>query len=401
MKRFIFTAFAIAVAGLSAIAQDRPSFVSKGGNTKWFYLRNVECGRYLLSGGADVFTMPKAYFPDFEKVARQLWCFTTEDGVWYTITNKYDGKQMDNGLSAKFSNWESVQMKENAAAKFRIHIIGGDTVRFEADRPAPGGGEIFRFPAVYLNEESSYLLWMVRESNGQGTASQFVVEPYTEAQEPEMQNSENVTYYNIESGKEGTGGENVYDNTSVVDTKYRFVIGKTEQDNRAAQWRLVALRPGRVAIVNRATGNSISTDIDVEGQYNLPEADAMNVAAKPWNILAAGSGEFLISSTGNDKITRYLNNTTLGEAPEELDVANVSGSGFAWKFNKADEAVGIDNLRDNTPYVKVENGRVAVADGTPFTLTTTDGVRLPSSTVLHRGIYIVNVAGKTVKINVR
>ena len=401
MKKLILSAIALVFMGIAGFAQDLPSFVSRGGDVRWFYLQNVATERYLISTGSDVYSEPKADFSNFEKLARQLWCFTTEDGEYYTITNRYDGLQMDNGLSAKHYKWESVQMKPKAEARFKIHLLGGDTISLEADRPAPGGGEIYRFPAVYDNAANNYMLWMVREQYGQGADARFVVKPFAEAKDPEMQNAVNVPYYNIVSGKAGADNEVVFDNTSVVDTKFKFVVAKKETGNDAAQWRLVSLRPGKVAIINRATGNSISSDIYADGQYNLPEADAQNVVAKTWNINAVSADEFVISSIGEDNIVRYLNNTTFGEAPETPDVANMGGSGFAWKFVKADEAVGINEAKNSVPTVSVENGKVVVSGGLPFTIFAPDGVQLPSSSTLQRGIYIINVAGKSVKINVR
>ncbi len=401
MKKIILSAIALAFAGIAGFAQDLPSFASKQGDIKWFYLENVGTGRCLYSTGSDVYSDFKADFSDFEKLARQLWCFTTTDSVYYTITNRYDGLQMDNGLSAKHYNWESVQMKENADAKFKIHILNGDTISFEADRPAPGGGAIYRFPSVYVNEANNYMLWMTREQYSHTAEAYFVVKPFDDAQDPEVQNAQNVSYYNIVSSKNGTDGEMIYDNTSVVDTKYKFAVGKKETGNNAAQWRLVSLRPGRVAIINRATGNSISSDINADGQYNLPEADAKNVVAKTWSINAVSADEFVIYSTGTDNIVRYLNNTPLGASPETLDKDDMSASGFAWKFVKADQAVGVNDVRNTAPIVSVENGKVVVANGEPFKIFTTDGVLLPSSTTLQRGIYIINVAGKSVKINVR
>lgn len=401
MKKTFLTFMVLLSAMGQVLADDLPSFVSKSGVVKWFYLHNVAYDVYLYNTGTDVISKSKAGFDNFADVARQLWCFTTDDGELYTITNKYDGKQMDNALSAKYSNWESVQMKEEAAAKFKITFVGGDTIMLEADKAAPGGGEIYRFPTVYWNTDYNYLLWMVRESAGRTTSSQFVVEPYTEAEFPEVQNEQTVTYYNIVSAKTGSEGRMICDNTSAVDSKYKFTVESVAGNEENAQWRLVSMRPGRTALVNRATGNSISNSINADGAYNLLEADAKTVVAKTWGIDAVCEDEFAISSEGEDGVMRYLNNTSLGAEPESLELSAMPGSGFAWKFVKTGEVVDINDAKTLAPSVKVVNGKIVAEGARSVSVCTTDGIVLPASATLKRGIYIVTVDGNPVKVSVR
>ncbi len=193
----------------------------------------------------------------------------------------------------------------------------------------------------------------------------------------------------------------IVDNTSVVDTKYRFTVVNPENADETAQWRFVSYGPGKTAIINRATGNSISTSLYADGKYNLPEADAKNIMPKTWSLNAISNSEFAISATGEDGVVRYLNNTRVGEEPETLDLSQMSGSGFAWTFDKMGEAVDINDAKAETPGISVVNGKIVVAGGKKFTVTTTDGVVLPSHSTLQKGIYLITVEGKTKKINVR
>ncbi len=401
-KRTLFACLVMALAFCQVFADELPSFVSQNGKVKWYYLRNVLVGKYMYSTGTDIYSKDKADLSDFENCARELWCFTATDSEgYYTVTNKFDGKQMDTGLSAKYSNYESLQMKDSALAKFKITVVGGDTIEFEADRHAPGGGEIYRWPSVWESASSNYLIWLVRDMYGHGDGAHFVLEPF-EAEEPEAVNDETVPYYNIVSAKDGCENEMIYDNTSVVDTKYKFAVGANEDNGNAAQWCLVSNHAGKYSIVNRATGNSISTNLNTDGKYNLPDADAADAAATAWTINAINADLFVMSSNGFDGFVRYLNNTTLNEEPEEFVMDEILGSGFTWRFVKADEIVnGISNRANAEPTVSVVGGKVVVSNGKPFTITATDGVRIPSSSTLQRGIYIVTVEGKSVKINVR
>ena len=112
------------------------------------------------------------------------------------------------------------------------------------------------------------------------------------------QNSETVTWYNIASTKAGNEGRIIVDNTSVVDAQYKFTVDVKESSDANAQWRLVETDPGKVSIVNRATGNSISTNLTIEDKYNVPTADGKGIVATTWNILPIAEGQYAISSVG-------------------------------------------------------------------------------------------------------
>lgn len=401
MKQLLLTCAAVVLAGLNAFADEQPDYVSTGGNIKWCYIRSVQfADMYLQPNGKEVVAQPKADFTNFENLAKQLWCIMLDENGKYTITNKFDGRQIDVGLSAKYSNWESVQMNDVAATKWIIHSMGGDTIALESELPAPGGGDIYRFPTTH-KEGDEIFVWLVRESYGLGHDgnSLFVIEPCNDIREPEYENSERVTYYGIYSSL--PEGGMIVDNTSVVDTKYRFTVVNPENADETAQWRFVSYGPGKTAIINRATGNSISTSLYADGKYNLPEADAKNIMPKTWSLNAISNSEFAISATGEDGVVRYLNNTRVGEEPETLDLSQMSGSGFAWTFDKMGEAVDINDAKAETPGISVVNGKIVVEGGKKFTVTTTDGVVLPSHSTLQKGIYLITVEGKTKKINVR
>lgn len=393
----------VAMTGFYAFADDLPDFVSVGGNVKWYYMRNADYGMYLTANAPEVEGEDKAdVATDFKKAAKQLWCFTTEDSVWYTITNKYEGLQLSVGLSPAHKNWESTQVYATSNTRFKLRVRDDGSVGLQSENPAPGGGAIYVWPAMYGSAPDNYMYWLVRESNSNTDQSFFILEPFTEAADPEVENAETVPYYNIQSAREGADGEAIIDNTSVVDTKYKFTVGKADAAGEASQWRLVRTAPGKTAIVNRATGNSISKNIYADGRYNLPEASGKTVAPDTWNINAVSADEFAISAINPDGIRRYLNNTALDSEPDSLDFTKMADGTFAWKFVKAASVVGInDASAEAAPTVSVQGGKVVVSGGKKFTVYTTDGVRLPADAVLQRGIYIVSVDGKSVKINVR
>lgn len=394
------------MALLPASADQMPDYVSRDGNVKWCRLKGVTKGHYFTAFEHEVHCIPKAGFTDPDLLARQLWCLTSADngeGQWYTITNKYDGRQIDVGLSAKFNRWESLQMADKAETRFRFRVetATNDTISLESEIPAPGGGAIFVWVNVYNDEASNYLVWLAREEFSHSTDGQIVIEPADDIAFPTPQSPALVKYYNILSAKQGAEGETVIDNTSVVDTKYKFAIGDAATAGEAAQWRFVETVPGQSAIVNRATGNSISNRLRADGEYNLPEADAKTTMPATWQLNPVTADEFSISTLNTDGRRRYINNTTVGNSPDALDKGNIPGSAFSWKFVEAASATGIGKVQTETLQVRVVDGRVFVDGAENFTITATDGVRMPKGKKLPKGIYIVTADGHTAKVNVK
>ena len=182
-------------------------------------------------------------------------------------------------------------------------------------------------------------MWLVRVDFSTGFDSAIKTVEFTDTYSP--QNSETVTWYNIASTKAGNEGRIIVDNTSVVDAQYKFTVDVKESSDANAQWRLVETDPGKVSIVNRATGNSISTNLTIEDKYNVPTADGKGIVATTWNILPIAEGQYAISSVGSDKVMRLLNAQTLGSETDELPDTDLNGTGFAWAFSQADTEVGI------------------------------------------------------------
>ena len=134
------------LSGMQMMADDvvLPRFASSGTTHKWYYMRSLKFpDRMLTAREADLYNEEKAAADNYDDCQRQMWCITSEDGVNFTFVNKYDGRQIDVGLSKRWSNWESLQMADVAQAKFSLEVRSGesgDTIRLVSDRPAPGGG---------------------------------------------------------------------------------------------------------------------------------------------------------------------------------------------------------------------------------------------------------------------
>ena len=340
----------------------------------------------------EVWGMPKADYSDYESLAKQLWSFVTEDGEWYTIYNRYDGRKLGVGMG---SQGECIMLMDEMQAKFKIRALE-DGIALESSIPAPGGGEIFRWPSL-AGSGSSHSIWLVRESNADRSESKIILTEYTDAYVP--QNNETVTWYNITTAEDGADGEIITDNTSVVDAQYKFTVEKKDPSDQNAQWRFVETEPGNVSIVNRATGNSISTTLTAQDRYTVPTADDKSVVATCWNLLPVSETQYAIASVGSDNIQRMLNAQVLGNDPNAFPEDLLSGTSYAWTFVQADTEVGLENsVTQQGDGVRVEDGRVIAPEGAKVSVFTPEGVEMPADSKLMPGIYIVTVNGKATKI---
>lgn len=94
---------------------------SKDGKVKWYFIQSMrqdygEPMFYTVDGDL-IRGRVKADYSDYATLAKQLWCFETEDGEWYTITNRYDGRKLGVGMGP---NGESLMMYDEAQAKFKL-----------------------------------------------------------------------------------------------------------------------------------------------------------------------------------------------------------------------------------------------------------------------------------------
>ena len=397
MKKITFLLMVFAFAWNTPVKADVFPEASKDGKVKWYFLQSIrpeetEWLYWTAVEDDEVWGMPEADYSDYESLAKQLWSFVTEDGEWYTIYNRYDGRKLGVGMG---SQGECIMLMDEMQAKFKIRALE-DGIALESSIPAPGGGEIFRWPSL-AGSGSSHSIWLVRESNADRSESKIILTEYTDAYVP--QNNETVTWYNITTAEDGADGEIITDNTSVVDAQYKFTVEKKDPSDQNAQWRFVETEPGNVSIVNRATGNSISTTLTAQDRYTVPTADDKSVVATCWNLLPVSETQYAIASVGSDNIQRMLNAQVLGNDPNAFPEDLLSGTSYAWTFSQADTEVGIENtVTQQEGNVRVENGRIIAPEGAKVNVFTPEGVEMPADSKLMPGIYIVTVNGKATKI---
>lgn len=410
---FLLTVLALAWGGqLKAVTMPE---ASKDGKVKWYFLQSAHAGyaepQFYTVDGDIVCGRPQADVSDYSTFAKQLWCFETEDGVWYTITNRYDGRKLGVGVSA---DGESLMMYDEAQAKFKLRDLeaatGADCFGLEADMAAPDGDGALLYPSL-TGPDDNYggMILLVKEELSVGLDNGIKVVEFSDAFEPK--NSETITWYNIINAKSGSEGEMIVD---AGEEKPYFTIEAREPSDPSAQWCIFEDTPGKYGIINRATGNCIYKSVYVDDEivddftfrlsrlnfFYVPYSEEYSNAwdFNEWNILPVGENQYAIS--GNIYMMRtILSSYTMGENPEKYMRSNLANSSYAWIFSKADTEVGIEDVvASQNDKVSVEDGRIIAPEGAEVHIFTPEGIELPSDSRLTPGIYIVTVNGKANKI---
>ncbi len=399
MKKILLFAMAVALAFFADVSAQNVPEKSSGGKTYWYYIKCVEYGDegYITADGDWLHGRTKAGYDDPETMAKQLWCFSTDDDSLYTITCKYDGRVLDLAYHPSYEECPHLTSGEGIKFMFRTEE-GRAGFGMTTDRPCPGGNEIMRYPGC--SGSDYHPLWLVRQVNNSRENAWFVPELYDEGFE--VQNDKEVTYYDMQSCCSSLQGDYVLvDNTSSVDSKYHFILGQSDDSNLASQWRLVRQSNMTVAIINRATGNCISSNLQPVGLLNIPDADGKELAQSGYNITKiSDDNQFVISSVGEDGFARYLNAAVLAEEPAKIDFDNLVSSEFAWTFAKKGTEVGINGAASPAE-ASVTDGIISVNQGVDYKIYSSDGVEMPKNVRLSKGVYLVAFGGKTVKVIIR
>lgn len=403
---FLLTVLALAWGGqLKAVTMPE---ASKDGKVKWYFLQSAHAGyaepQFYTVDGDIVCGRPQADVSDYSTFAKQLWCFETEDGVWYTITNRYDGRKLGVGVSA---DGESLMMYDEAQAKFKLRDLeaatGADCFGLETDMAAPDGDGALLYPSL-TGPDDNYggMILLVKEELSTGLNNGIKVVEFSDAFEPK--NSETITWYNIINAKSGSKGEMIVD---TGEEKPYFTIEAREPSDPSAQWCIIEDTPGKYGIINRATGKRISGSYYLDDEivddftfrllmrsfFYIPNS---GLNFNKWNILPVGENQYAISHNGYQAI---LSPYTMGENPEKYMRTGLANSSYAWIFSKADTEVGIEDVvASQNDKVSVEDGRIIAPEGAEVHIFTPEGIELPSDSRLTPGIYIVTVNGKANKI---
>lgn len=405
---------------LKAVTLPEPS---KDGNVKWYFLQSMRDGSseplFYTADGPYVCGCPRADISDYATFAKQLWCFETEDGVWYVITNRYDGRRLSVGMS---SYGEALVMCNEPQARFKLRGLeaetGVDCFGLESHMSVPNGDSALRFPSVTDSNDNTYdIIRLVNEEHSTSFDCGIKIEEFNDVFNTKK--GEDITWYNIVNAKSGVeSGMLVDTKDGQQDGQSYFSIKGNDPFDQSAQWCILEDTPGTYSIINRATGKSIDygynefNELDFGndisemanrflrlGYFNVPyyyyyEEEAVSF---PWHILPVGKNQYAISheSYKGSLLCAYA----VGDIPEKMLETGLAGTDYAWKFMRTDEVLGIENVENSQDCkISVKDGRIVAPGGAEVTVFTPEGIELPSDSRLTPGVYIVTVNGKATKI---
>jgi hypothetical protein len=166
---------------------------------------------------------------------------------------------------------------------------------------------------------------------------------------------------------------------------------------------------GRVALINRATGNAIMTSSLLSGDYRYTQATGNPEESNGWYVSHLGEGQYEIYGE-EDGLMRYLNASSQDDdRPDRHKAGHSLNTGFAWIFADTviPNATGIDDGHsagmDKAASVRIyaAHGRIVVEGCSEYTVRNMQGNAVAADAVLPVGIYFVTARGKTTKVLVK
>lgn len=218
----------------------------------------------------------------------------------------------------------------------------------------------------------------------------------------ELQLSTDIVYwYRICTGALGMDGFAMTDLNGSTDAEEYLnmvVMMPTETDDHRSQWKLTAGEDGKVIITNRATGAMISNTSNTIGDHNITALT--NEGAPGFCVTSLGDYAFKLESVEDDGVNRCLaladKDTGFIFYPESGE----SSSAIAWKFFPVEIDTGIGSTEGGRLIVQVKNKRIVVTGTPEWLLFNAAGEKMPRTTRLPAGVYMVKTPQRTLKVMV-
>lgn len=215
------------------------------------------------------------------------------------------------------------------------------------------------------------------------------------AQSPVVSDEEQTSYYFVASASSGAQGLAMTD--AGADAAYPIALSALTS-SADQQWRLESAGTNLVRLVNRQSGRILQPQSVADALYRIAQLGSQVLQGRGFTLQSLGSDQYALSGVEEDGgEARYLVAQQKDVAPTDLTAAT-AGSPVAWTFTLAERVNGIDAARSGAPRVSVENGRISVEPAAPFTVHTADGAQVSATGKLQPGLYLVTVAGRTVKV---
>lgn len=215
------------------------------------------------------------------------------------------------------------------------------------------------------------------------------------AQSPVVSDEEQTTYYFVASASSGAQGLAMTDAGS--DASYPIALSALTSGTDQ-QWRLESAGTDLVRLVNRQSGRILQPQSVADALYRITQLGSQVLQGRGFTLQSLGNDQYALSGVEEDGgATRYLVAQQKDVAPTDLTAAT-TGSPVAWTFTLAERVNGIDAAQALESRVRVSGGRISVEPAAPFTVHSADGAQVSATGRLLPGLYLVTVAGRTVKV---
>jgi hypothetical protein len=370
-------------------------------NPKWFFIQvkgasSDTYDRVLTEIDDEQVVGKPLATSDINELNKQLWRFEVPSGVQgYRVINKYSKKQ----LTVVFHSGTNQR---------RLGVTGASTV--------------FWYPVS--SSTTGYIYWRIVNEPTEGVAGAIFL----------SQTSDNSYAYRLVTQADRTTNDEIFrcvrnnipvassDNTTIwmnirnpKTDKYltdavsstsgiNFTLENKDGSSFLQQWKMIPKGNGNLEFVNRATGNIISTETNLNKYYYVDyTTHPAESAGWKYAPTANNAVQYVVFSTEADGVVSYWNATTDGQAPDSYSVGKAAGSTYAWIFSWVEEiytsiqpSVVLDNIR-----VYSANKRIYVEGCDEYRITSISGMPVRKNSELPIGIYLVTVKGKTTKVLVK
>ncbi len=198
--------------------------------------------------------------------------------------------------------------------------------------------------------------------------------------------------------------------SSVLSSGFTLSYADYDSTVSAQRWRLLPASDASDStlyyIQNQKTHYYVSGAFEAKGNYYTPLRVLSRSASKPWNITRQSNGYYLISAVDAYGVRYYLHatDTTAISLPnfrsEKLEMRKTR---FTWDIQNYAVLNGVKEVKptDNGMGVSVIGGSISVYGTRDYHVYTLDGRELSPSATLRRGIYLVCLPRRTLKVSVR
>lgn len=402
-KRFFLSLVALGTAIAPAVAQ-MPS-MSTDAAPQWYYIKvkgtDTRVGLvFTLDGEKNVCGKAQIVSTDLNEVGSQLWRFEQVGEGRYMIYNMAgEGRALDIVYDATEKTGRCVLASEPSVT-FNL-VADGDYFHIVASQAAAGTDA----SEIYLHQgNSGYHFAVITTGSyyGTGQNSSFTFVPFKDYSVA-ISNDKTQTYYRLTNASAAYSGRSITLTQGENGATLTLAEG-ADGGTADAQWRMEAHPAGTGwLMINRAAEKVLDEPLPA-GSLNLIAMGTLAANAPAWAPQYLGDGQYALTSTGSDGITRYLGaDAADATAPTLPDEEKLKNSTFAWHIEKIETietgVAGTEAL--DAPRVSVTGRTIRVEGCTDYAVYSAGGIRVSAGSSLAPGLYIVQTPKATVKVVVK